>query len=361
MGSHSTGSDEGPMSPSAEESLLAGGAVEERAREAGGEVSGKDAEEKRREGTIGLVLLLSCIVIWGVNAVAFKMATKPPSGVGFDPFFLTGLRFLIVAPCMAVMVGLRSPKALRLERGDWLRYVVFGFVAIVMAETLQPLALRYTSVANLTLLSHGTLSLFTAMWALVIFRQHIARTGWAGAAIAFVGVGIVAASGARGGFRFDQESLRGDALALFRSFEHSYYLLVLARWLQQRPVAQVTVYNCVFGALWMLPYVAYRSVGFNWGGVSPVVWWALAWTIVPTTLYGFFAWNWAMSRVGAVTASNLFYLMPVTAALAAWALLGEPIAPGQALGGVVIVVGVVLLRWEAMAATGVFRLPWRRE
>jgi drug/metabolite transporter (DMT)-like permease len=320
---------------------------------------------------VGMLLLLSCIAIWGVNAVTVKIATKPPTGVGFDPVFLTGLRFLVVAPCLAAMVALRGrAAALRLEKGDGWRYAAFGFVAIVLAETLIPMALRYSTVANVTLLSHGTLSLFTALWALLLFGQRLARTGWAGAAIALVGVGVVAGSapttGARGGLHFGGANWRGDAFAIFRSVEHSCYLLYLSRWLRQRSVLQVTVYNCVFGALWLLPYVIYRAVGFPWAQVPPIVWGAFAWTVIPTTLYGFLAWNWGMSRVGAVAASNMFYLMPISAAVAAWAILGEPVTRGQALGGLVIIIGILLLRWDTMVAAGLrlpdwrLRLPWGR-
>jgi drug/metabolite transporter (DMT)-like permease len=313
------------------------------------------------------VLLLSCIAVWGVNAVAFKVCTKPAAGQGMDPLFLTGLRFALVAPCLAGLIAWRRPEALRLKPGDWLKYAAFGFVAIVLAETLQPLALRYTSVANVTLLSHGTLSLFTALWALVLLGQRIAPIGWIGAAIATCGVGIVAASGG-GGLRFDSGSFRGDAIAIFRSLEHSCYLLILAQWLRKRSAVQVTVYNCVFGALWLLPYVIWKSLNFPWAQVAPLTWWAFAWTVVPTTLYGFLAWNWAMGRVGAIAATNMFYLLPVAAAVAAWALLGEPLRTGQVLGGVVIVIGVVLLRWEALVAAGLMRspsewplrAPWRR-
>jgi drug/metabolite transporter (DMT)-like permease len=313
----------------------------------------------------GLLLLASCVAIWGVNAVAFKYCTKPPHGQGLDPVFLTGLRFLIVAPCLALMVAVRNPQALRLEKGDVPRYLVFGFVAIVLGETLQPLALRYTSVANLTFLSHGTISLFTALWALVLFRQPIARTGWLGAAIALIGVGIVASHGAGiggpGGIHFDADTYRGDAIAVFRSVEHSCYMIFLARWLQRRSVLQVTVYNCAFGALWLAPYVIYRGWNFAWASVTPLVWCAFAWTIVPTTLYGFLAWNWGLRRVGAVAATNMFYLLPVTAALAAWLILGEPVTAGQLLGGLVIVCGIVLLRWDSMTTLGrATRLPgWR--
>jgi drug/metabolite transporter (DMT)-like permease len=308
-----------------------------------------------------MLLMLSCVAVWGVNAVAFKAATKPTTGVGFDPFFLTGLRFLIVTPCMAAMVALKQPGDLKLQKGDWLPALLFGFVAIVLGETLQPLSLRFTSVANLTLLSHGTISLFTAFWAAVLFKQRIARSGWLGALIAMIGVGIVAASGRGGGLRFDSQSFVGDGIALFRSVEHSLYLLMLSRWMQKHPVAQVTFYNCAFGALWMLPYVIYKGWDFPWSEVPASVWWAFAWTIVPTTLYGFLAWNWAMSKAGAVAATNVFYFMPLAAAVSAWALLGEPITSGQMVGGVVIVAGVILLRWDAMVQAGILRLPenWR--
>ncbi|MDX1935454.1 MAG: DMT family transporter [Capsulimonadales bacterium] len=312
----------------------------------------------------GFLILLSCVAIWGVNAVAFKICTRPPTGTGFDPLFLTGLRFVVVAPCMALLVGLKQPKSLFLPPGDWKRYLLFGFVAIVLAETLQPLALRFTSVANLTLLSHGTISLFTAFWALLFFKQRITRAGWVGAVVAMFGVALVAANGSQGGFRLDADSLKGDAIALFRSFEHSLYLLALSWWLRMRPTLQVSLFNCVFGALWLLPYVVYRSIGFPWEDVPRYVWGWLLWTIFPTTLYGFLAWNWAMRRVGALAATNTFYLMPVSAAVAARVLLGEPVTPGQGLGGLVILVGILLLRWETLVEAGVIRgrpeIRWRR-
>lgn len=316
--------------------------------------------------TGGMLLLLSCVAIWGVNAVAVKVCTKPPVGPGFDPLFFTGLRFSVVSLCFlpALLVG--RPHTLRLARKDWGWAALLGFAAIVLGEGLQPFALRYTSVANLTLLSHGTISLFTAIWALLLFRQPIARLGWVGALVAMAGVGIVATQGSSGqGLRFDNTSLIGSAIACGRALEHSLYLLLLARWMQTHSVLQVTFYNCAFGALWLLPYVLWKAPTVPWSDIQPAVWWSLAWSIVPTTLYGFVAWNWAMRRAGAVAVTNVFYLLPLASAVAAWFLLREPITSGQILGGVVIIIGIVLLRWETLRATGfafpvMMRLPWRR-
>jgi drug/metabolite transporter (DMT)-like permease len=290
-------------------------------------------------------------VIWGVNAVAFKVG-----GRTFDPILLNGLRFLAVAPCLALIVAARSPALLRTEgRADLLRYAAYGFVSVALGEVLMTYAVQYTSVANMTLLGPGTISLFTALWAVALREQTLTRVGWVGALVAFAGVGMVAAlGGGSHGLRLDPTSLKGDAIALLRSAVHGGYLLLLARTLRERPVPTVTVYNVVFAALWLLPYVLWRAPGVAWAEVPGVAWLALLWTIVPTTVYGYLVWNWGMRRVGAVASTNFMYLLPVFAALAGWVLLKEPITIGQVLGGVVIVLGIVLLRWDAMASAGLW-------
>jgi len=316
------------------------------------------------ESPVGLLLLLSCVAIWGMNAVAAKIGTAPP--YGFDPVMLTGLRFMLVAPCIVLVVAWRQPEALKVQdRRDLLRYAAYGLISIVMGETLLTVAVRYTSVANTTLLGPGTISLFTALWAVILGEQRLSRTGWIGAVVALIGVGLVAGFG-NAGFRLDPASFRGDAVALFRSVVHSAYMLYLARTLRERPVATVTVYNILFGALWFSPYVIWRAPQVAWSHIPWEVWAALAFCVLPTTVYGFLAWNWGMRGVGAVAATNLYYLMPVFAAVAAWAALGEPIHIGQLLGGLVIVAGVITLRWDTMISGGflprlrALPLPWRR-
>jgi drug/metabolite transporter (DMT)-like permease len=178
-------------------------------------------------------------------------------------------------------------------------------------------------------------------------EQTLGRRGWLGALIALVGVAIVAASGVNG-FRLDPESFTGDAILLVRSVLHGGYLLLLTRTLRERPLLTVTVYNIVFGALWLLPYVAWRAPQVAWSRVPADAYFALAWMILPTTVFGFLAWNWAMRQVGAVQATNLMYLLPVFGALSGYLLLGEPLTPGQAVGGMIVIGGIALLRADAL-------------
>lgn len=324
----------------------------------------RTAKDEDIASRLGMLLLLSCVAIWGINAVAFKVGTR--GAYAFDAVMLNGLRFLLVAPFFLLIVALRRPGALRVEnKRDLLRYAAFGVISVAASETLLTLSVRYTSVANMTLLGPGTISLFTALWAVLLREQKLTRAGWIGAVVALLGVGLVAGSG--GGLRFDPESLKGDAIALFRSAMQGGYLLLLTRTLRERPVLTVTVYNVLFGALAFVPYVLWKAPQTQWTKIPGDVWLALAWTVLPTTVYGFLAWNWSMRRTGAVAATNMMYLIPVFGAVAAWAVLGEPLHWGQVTGGVVIVAGIVTLRWDTMISAGYIprflslRLPWRHD
>ncbi len=310
----------------------------------------------KRDG-FGLLLLLTCVMIWGANAVAFKIGTHPETGVGFDPVLMNGLRFLLVTPLLIAFIALRDPGALRVpDRADLIRYAIYGLFSIVISETLLTYALTFTSVANMTLLGPGTMPLFTALWASILDKQKLSRAGIIGAVVALVGVGIVA--GAGGDLRLSGTSLIGDGISLARSVVQSVYMIYLNRTLRERNPFTVTIYNVLFGTIWFLPYVAWKAPGFAWGDVSLPVWAALGWTVLPTSVYGFLVWNTVMPRVGPVTATNVFYLLPLFGALSAWVVLGEPLTVAQMAGGAVIIGGLIVLRWETLVAAGV--VPGRK-
>lgn len=314
-------------------------------------------ETAGRRDFIGLLLLLSCVAIWGANAVAFKIGTHPASGIGFDPVLMNGLRFILVAPLLLAFIAFRDPGALRVpNRADLFRYAIYGLFSIVISETLLTVALTYTSVANMTLLGPGTMPLFTALWATVLDKQKLSRAGFIGALVAIGGVGIVA--GAGGNLQLSSTSLIGDGISLGRSVLQGVYMIYLNRSLREHNPFTVTIYNVLFGTLWFLPYIAWKAPGFAWGEVSWQVWAALGWTVLPTSVYGFLVWNTVMPRVGPVAATNVFYLLPLFGALSAWAILGEPLTIAQMTGGTVIIAGLIILRWETLVAAGI--VPGRK-
>ncbi|MFI6102994.1 DMT family transporter [Streptomyces sp. NPDC051310] len=98
----------------------------------------------------------------------------------------------------------------------------------------------------------------------------------------------------------------------------------------------------VLGALMLLPaYGASLAVqgGFeaSAGTIGPLVY-----VGVFSSALAFFAWNKAVSLIGAARAGVVYYLQPVCVALLSWLLIGEAMGALQAVCMVLILGGVVL-------------------
>ncbi|MCX6366522.1 MAG: DMT family transporter [Armatimonadetes bacterium] len=288
-------------------------------------------------------VIVLCVVLWGINATALKVAMRPLSGEAFDPVFLSGLRFCFVAPLLALGLGWQNRSLLHFTRRELAMYACFGLASMLVGEILQAFAVRYTSVANLTLLSHGTIPLSTALWARGLYGEEFGKKAFLGAGIALIGVALVATH-APGGLHFGGATWRGDTMALLRAALHGGFLTLLGKQLATTPALKVTLGNVGFGALWSLPYVLWRGSSFAWAAVAPQTWLAVFWTAVPTTLFGFVAWNAAVGKVGTVAATSAMYALPFAAALGAFALIHEPITLWHVLGGGLIITGILLTR-----------------
>jgi drug/metabolite transporter (DMT)-like permease len=68
----------------------------------------------------------------------------------------------------------------------------------------------------------------------------------------------------------------------------------------------------------------------------------VAFTGLFMTAGAFVVMNWAQRHTSAVRAALIYSLEPVAAALFSWRFGGEVLAPGQILGGALIVAGVVV-------------------
>ncbi|MFF9812128.1 DMT family transporter [Streptomyces sp. NPDC014006] len=98
----------------------------------------------------------------------------------------------------------------------------------------------------------------------------------------------------------------------------------------------------LLGTVMLLPAQA-ASVAVQGGfPLTPGTVLPLLYVGVASSAVAFFAWNKAVSLVGASRAGVVYYLQPVCVALLSWALLGEAIGPCQVLCMALILGGVML-------------------
>ncbi len=82
----------------------------------------------------------------------------------------------------------------------------------------------------------------------------------------------------------------------------------------------------------------------DWSGVGPAGWGALAYATLLSLVLAYLLWNRSVQAVGASRTVIFMCLTPLVAVAGAAVMLGERPRPLQAVGAILIMAGVLLVR-----------------
>ncbi len=195
-------------------------------------------------------------------------------------------------------------------------------------------ALFHTSVANATLLVNTT-PIHVGLVAFFFDAERPDARFALGVLLALFGTAALL------GADFEVEGgVRGDLLALAGALFYSGYLL-LAKAARGAAEAIPVFLVSMLTATGVLGLIA-TALGDSFRGFPLSSWGAMLGAAVVSQLVGVFALVWSFRYLRATFASVALLAQPVGAALLSALLLGEAIAPMQALGGALVGVGIFL-------------------
>jgi drug/metabolite transporter (DMT)-like permease len=268
----------------------------------------------------------ACII--GLAAILVRLSHAGPAAVGF-------WRLVFAAPLLALMArgaggGIGRPPPIALLAGLFFS-LDLGF---------WHYGIRYTSVANATVLTNLTPVVVTAFaW---IFLKQRPRALFLVAVAAAVG-GAAMMAYAKGGGRPVNQPL-GDALSTATAFWYALYFLAMAEGRKTESASRLMFWVGAAGAPLLLG--AAVVLGEPLTPRDGVGWAALVGLgLMHVSGQGSIAW--AMGRLPTATASVVVLVQPVVAAWLGWLLFGEAIGPLQGLGAAVTLGGVVLAQWAS--------------
>lgn len=279
---------------------------------------------------IPLSYLALAVGVLGVSfsAIFIRLASSPSLVIAAN-------RMLVAVLLLAAPTALTSRQRLeRLTRREILALAVSGLFLSVHFG-LWTLSLAYTSVASsVVFVSIHPIFVALAEWAWL--HERLPPVAWAGICATVAGSAIIGANDLQVGGR----ALYGDLLAVGGAVAIVGYLLI-GRRLRQR--LDFLGYSTPVYAVCWAGLVVWAAAGrenvFAFPATDLV--WFVALALVPT-IGGHTVMNWALAHVPASLVAVAFVCEPVGAALLAWLLLGEAVPVLTALGGGVILAGVVL-------------------
>ena len=203
---------------------------------------------------------------------------------------------------------------------------------------LWHLALHMTSVANATLLANLAPVFVTLIGWLFLRATRISALFLAGLVIAMAGIVTL-----KGGFAvLGNGDLRGDGLATAAAIFYAGYILVIGRLRNRFDTVRIMLWSTGAAAVCILP-IALNAEGH----LLPST--AFGWMIVIGLAFishagGQVAITYALAYLPVAFSSLTLLLQPVVAAIIAWVLLGEAIGAMQAIGGAIVLAGILIAR-----------------
>jgi len=199
------------------------------------------------------------------------------------------------------------------------------------------LALHMTSVANATLLANLA-PIFVTLGSWLLFRAHVSRVFLAGLAMALAGVIIL-----KGGpTAIGDGKFAGDATAAVAAVFYAGYILSIGRLRARFSTIRIMIWSTASAAVCMLPLALIFEADFL--PTALFGWVMLAGLAFISHASGQALIIYALAFLPPAFSSLTLLLQPVVAAILAWLLLGEPVGLMQALGGAVVLIGILVAR-----------------
>lgn len=293
-----------------------------------------DTARLRRERIAILAIFIGAVTI-AFAPILVRLSELGPMATGFHRFLLAiPLYWLIAAnlPRTEQAEGDETPRSIR-------DFLLIGMAGLYLAADIMAwhYSIQMTTVANSTLLANVA-PVFVVLGGWLLFRTRVTGTYLIGLAAAMTGVFILS----RASLSLSQDHFLGDLLGVLTAVFYAAYQMSVERLRRRFSTMTIMKFAIPVSALFMVP--AALASGEELFPVTLAGWAFLIALAAGPQVFGQGLIAWALAHLPVAFASVSLLVQPVTAAAVAWLLFDEVIGPQQAIGGVIVLAGIVLAR-----------------
>ena len=272
------------------------------------------------------------ILVWGISFLNTRVlldAGLTPTEIFVARFTIAYLSLLVICRFKVRYTGWR----------DELLFVVCGVAGGSAYFIAENTALELTLISDVAVLV-SIAPLTTALMGAIFYRdERITLLTGVGMVIAFIGSVMLAL---KDGFVWG-DSVLGDLLAMLAALVWAFYSMALKKLNRTYTTLFITRKLFFYGVLSALPLLAMEETRISMDILrQPAVWGNLLYLGLVCSMAAYFIWGITVKRIGAVRASNYFYLSPIISMIAAAIWFGERTNAIAYIGCVLILAGVIM-------------------
>ncbi|MES2490810.1 MAG: DMT family transporter [Pseudomonadota bacterium] len=274
-----------------------------------------------------LAALITGAVLIGLAPIFVRLTDVGLTATGF-------WRMALALPLLAVLM-LRETGGIKIKPGiGWLLLAGVFFTGDLV---FWHQGIHMSSVANATLMTNLA-PVFVALASFFLFGERFRAVFIAGIALSIVGA-IVLMSGS---LQFGTEHLHGDLFAVVSAVFYAGYILGVSRARQRYGAMEVMFWSTLSSAV--LLCIVGNIQGDSFWPQSARGWWVLIGLALLSHVAGQGLIAWALAHLSAAFSAVGLLVQPVAAAAFAWLILAEPFGTLQALGGAIVLAGIMTCR-----------------
>ncbi len=285
-----------------------------------------------------LALATLTVILWGVSFPVSRVAVRE-----IPPLALATGRFLLAT---ALLLPAARRRGLSIARADLPAILLLGLLGVTLYFALENYGLVFTTASHASLIV-ATVPLGSAAVEAFRRRRLPRPLPIAGMLVAMLGVAIIVrpdGAGARGLF--------GDVLVLGAMAAWVAYTFVARGLMARYPALSVTAATMAAGAATLLPLAVVEAFLVPLRAPSPTAWAALAYLGLLCSAAAYLLWNVALPVLGMSLANNLLNVVPLVSVLTGVLVLGEPWTRSIAVGGALVIAGVIVVERTGLERTG---------
>lgn len=280
------------------------------------------------------------VAVWGASFVAARHLLGLDA---LDPVTLAAARFTLASLFFAGPFAAALIRR-RFSGRDLLRMALLGQIAFSTYFWLQYTGVQKTNAGIGAILVIGLTPSAAAVLSRFAGESRLTLSAWGGLLLGFLGVAALVLEKpveVSGGSDF----LIGALCLVGNAFAFPAYSLLVRRWMKGLRPLDLTGGTMIFGTMG-LALLSFTISPGGWHGLARldgVQWGALLYLSIVCSVAGYFAWNFALSRIEASRAAVCLYAEPVVAMTLGASLLGERYGWTAFAGAAAIAVSVALV------------------
>jgi len=257
-----------------------------------------------------------------------------------SPLLYSWSRYLIAGMFLFAMLRLmRRPIAL--PQRDWLPMIGLALVGVALFQACWGLGMARTA-PSLGSIVMTTTTAFSAILARIAGRR-LPALGWIGIVIAFAGV-VLVVNNSLTAFTIATSNLDGALIWMVAAFAWALYVERCAPYNVRLGALRVMAWTTTLGALLLMPIsLAFDSLGEFARLDTKLLGFWLYTAIFPVGV-AFLGISAGLERLGVSRVMVYMYLIPVAGVGLSAAFFGDPLTWARALGGLIVLSGVILTR-----------------